>query len=440
MNFTSFASAPRSPHPTPSSGRRRTLRRLARLAALGAACAAWTPGSAAAVETGAAIGPYVSFTFGEKLGIGYGIDTVVLFAADAKSSCTDGLGSGFGIGPSLQIGGINASTFQFVAALAAGGAVPDDEGLGIIGEAGITLHASKKERSGVGIHTGLAFQSSVFAHGFLRAEWLLDSYSLGAGVRAPHLFNTKTTCIDGRPLRGHDGALVASATASLGDALEDDAGFTVRGADREAAAAAWTRDALAEAASVPAFLQLVADLVAIGAPDALIDEAIAAAEDEVRHARACAHIASRLAGRRIAPALPASPLRQPLAGAEGMRRLAVESWLDGCLGEGAAAARAGLSARRAADPTIAGVRRGIAREEHGHAELGWSVLAWAVSRGGDEVRDAVYATRDATIATEDEYLADRDARAFGRVGRGDAESIHARHAARARRRIESLLA
>jgi hypothetical protein len=190
---------------------------------------------------------------------------------------------------------------------------------------------------------------------------------------------------------------------------------------------------------VPAFVQLVGDLLALGAPDALVDQAIAAAEDEVRHARACARIASRLGGRRIAPTLPASALRGPLRGAEGIQRLAVESWLDGCLGEGAAAARAGFSAGRASDVRIARTRRGIARDERRHAELGWQVLAWAASRGGDDVVDAVRSVRDAAIATTDEGLAEHEARAFGRVGRADAESLHARHAARARERLDALL-
>ncbi|MEJ7735217.1 MAG: hypothetical protein WKG00_39285, partial [Polyangiaceae bacterium] len=425
MNFSSFS----SPLQFPPRGR--TIRRLARLAALGAACAAWTPGDAAAEGIGAAVGPYVSFVLGEKLGIGYGVETVVLIAPDAPS-CRPGLGRGWGIGPALQLGGINASTFQLVAALAAGGVLPEDgrpnyDGLGIIGEAGVALHVSKGGAR-AGVHTGVSFQSPYFAYGFARAEWLLDSYSLGGGARFPHIFNKPTTCTDGRPLRGEDGGLIASATASIGGALEGGGTLAAGAADREAVAAAWSRDALAEAASVPAFLQLAGDLLALGAPDALVDEAIAAAEDEVRHARACAVIASRLAGRRITPALPASPLRPSLPGPDGMRRVAVESWLDGCLGEGAAAARAGLAAHRASEPFVAGVRRGIAREEHRHAELAWKVLAWAASRGGDEILDAVHAVRDAEIAPADEGLAERDARAFGRVGRADAEALHARHA------------
>jgi hypothetical protein len=436
MSFSSFSSSP--PASPRFSPRGRAIRRLARLAAIGAACAAWTPADAAANEFGIGVGPYVSLVFGEEVGIGYGLDATLLIAPDAPE-CNAGLGRGWGIGPTFQLGGINASAFQLVAALAAGGAVPDNDGLGIVGEAGVALLTSKGA-SRWGLHTGVSFQSPYFAYGFARAEWLLDSYSLGGGARFPALFNMDATCSEGRPLRGEDGRLIASAAESVGDALKEDATLAAGAADREALAAAWSRDAISEAASVPAFLQLGGDLLALGAPDALVDEAISAAEDEVRHARACAGIASRLARRRIAPALPAYPLRAPLTGADGLQRIAIESWLDGCLGEGAAAGRAALAARRAAPPCIATARRDIAREERRHAALSWKVLAWAAARGGDEVRDAVHAARGATIDAADEGLAERDARVFGRVGRADAEALHARHATRARGRLDALLA
>jgi hypothetical protein len=194
-----------------SSPRRRSLgptaiHRVARLAAVAAACAAWTPGDAVAEEVGAAAGPYVSFVFGDEIGIGYGLDAVVLVAPDAPD-CRSGLGRGWGIGPALQLGGINASWFQVVAALAVGGAVPDDDGLGIIGEAGFAAHLAKGERW-AGVHTGVSFQSPYFAYGFARAEWLLDSYSVGGGARGPQIFNLETTCVHRWGLRHVEAAEV----------------------------------------------------------------------------------------------------------------------------------------------------------------------------------------------------------------------------------------
>src|SRR5439155_16644581 len=70
-------------------------------------------------------------------------------------------------------------------------------------------------------------------------------------------------------------------------------------------------------------------------------------------------------------------------------RLAAESWIDGCLGEGAAARRAGRAARLARHD---GTRRAlvrIERDESRHAELAWDVVRWAVDRGGTDARDAI---------------------------------------------------
>jgi hypothetical protein len=67
----------------------------------------------------------------------------------------------------------------------------------------------------------------------------------------------------------------------------------------------------------------------------------------------------------------------------------VESWIDGCLGEGAAAERAVREARRARDARTRGIHTRIATDESRHAELAWDILRWAVDQGGSVVRDAV---------------------------------------------------
>lgn len=77
-------------------------------------------------------------------------------------------------------------------------------------------------------------------------------------------------------------------------------------------------------------------------------------------------------------------------------RLAVESWVDGCLGEGAAAACAGAEARLASEGSIAATQQIIAGEEASHAELAWDVLDWTVAVGGQAVRAALQAVAEAT--------------------------------------------
>ncbi len=46
-------------------------------------------------------------------------------------------------------------------------------------------------------------------------------------------------------------------------------------------------------------------------------------------------------------------------------------------------------AHSAEDPTIRGALEMIARDEAGHAELGWDVLAWCLTEGGPDVARAV---------------------------------------------------
>lgn len=435
---------------SPSSPSRRRL--IARLAALSASLAALAPGAAHAADVGFTFGPYLSFVFGEEIGVGWGVDTTVLVApGSASDTCSDGLGDDdWGIGPHLEIGAVNVSKFRMVAAVAAGGALADEDSMALLGEAGVALHMTREDAeprpiitTEAGVHTGFVVQSPQYVRGFARAEWLLNEYSVGAAVGFPNLINRQSECSIGRPLRGADGAVMDGVDAHV-------AGETARGTgrsttiaceDRAAIAQAWTDDAQGEAASIPAFLQLAAELLAHGAPDPLVARALDAAEDEIRHAAMCARQATRLGGRRVVPVVPPSPLRPAIAGVEGLARLAVESWLDGCLSEGAAAARAGWGAAHATDAASAMTQRRIHGDEARHAALGWDVLRWALRRGGARVVDAVAALRDVEAPAASEPRWDgADAVVFGRTPRRVAETLHEAHGARARRRLERVLA
>jgi hypothetical protein len=140
---------------------------------------------------------------------------------------------------------------------------------------------------------------------------------------------------------------------------------------------------------VPAFLQLAAELLAHDAPLSLVERALDAACDEVRHASACAAMASRLLGYHVWPTLPELRSRPT----PSLVRLAVESWLDGCLGEGAAAKRAARDALAAGEGRTRGVWARIAEDESRHAELGWDILGWTVARAGSAARDAIGAVQ-----------------------------------------------
>jgi len=198
----------------------------------------------------------------------------------------------------------------------------------------------------------------------------------------------------------------------------------------------WQNAAQFECASILAFLGLAAELLAHEAPDALVAAALRAAEDEIAHAVISAALASRYLGARVWPILPDVLPRPPLAGPAGLTRLATESWLDGCLGEGMAAERTLVASRLAVEPRARTAQCTIACDEARHAELGWNVLRWATAVGGDDVRDAVYALRDAepSAAAQQRANAEHD----GCLGPSRIDQVSERHCARGRRRLDVL--
>src|SRR5262245_61741100 len=74
--------------------------------------------------------------------------------------------------------------------------------------------------------------------------------------------------------------------------------------------------------------------------------------------------------------------------------LAQEAWIDGCLGEGAAAGAAAAAVAEAHAPEARATQEIIARDEGRHAELAWDVLAWCWQPRTPEVRDALGAAAD----------------------------------------------
>jgi hypothetical protein len=150
---------------------------------------------------------------------------------------------------------------------------------------------------------------------------------------------------------------------------------------RRALARAWKEDARYEAASVPAFEHLARDLEVAGAPMHLRAWARRAEAEEIGHARVCFALASSYAGCALAEA---SPSFAPAWGRRAetrpalLARLAIDSLVDGCVGEGAAAQSAALGAERATDPIVRSALQRIAREEATHAELAWAIVGWVL--------------------------------------------------------------
>jgi hypothetical protein len=249
------------------------------------------------------------------------------------------------------------------------------------GELGLT--GRFRDEPGLGLHTALV-PSLAYLNARLGAEWGLNEFAATGGIRFPSSYGTPGMCAEGRPFRDGAGHMRLGAVRSVGARR--------RGAHTSTPnelTEAWTADSRAECASVAAFIQLAMELLSLGAPETLVERALDAAEEEIGHAASVAELATRSGGFRVQPVYPEAPLRSALRGTEGWIRLALESWSDGCIGEGLAALRARWGARTARDPHVRQVRERIAREEHGHAELGWEILDLALARGGEPVREAL---------------------------------------------------
>ncbi len=129
-----------------------------------------------------------------------------------------------------------------------------------------------------------------------------------------------------------------------------------------------------EAVSVHAFERLERELAAHGAPPALRRDARRARRDEVRHTA----MTTRLARRRgVTPAVPDRPSTMRV---RPLVELAVENAVEGCVRETYGALLAFVEALSSPDPSLRRSMRAIAEDECRHAELAWSVHAWALPR------------------------------------------------------------
>jgi hypothetical protein len=202
----------------------------------------------------------------------------------------------------------------------------------------------------------------------------------------------------------------------------------------------WSTRARTEWASVPAFRELADQLRAAGAPAPLVTRSYSAYADEVRHAMLAGGHCAELGEGRVVLDRNAISTRALATGRAALTRLAVESWVDGCLGEGIAAACAEREAELAQHAGIRATQRAIAGDEARHAELGWDVLQWALAEGGDDVRAALHATAQARPTESDTTPSDAALAAYGIVSSEEHAAIAAQHRQRCLARLDRVLA
>ena len=150
------------------------------------------------------------------------------------------------------------------------------------------------------------------------------------------------------------------------------------------------RAAWLEAASVPAFIYLARELDQHGAPRALARAALAAARDEIHHARVMRGIAARYGAT-----VPAVEVALPVE--RSLEALAIENAIEGCVRETWGAVVALWQAHRAHDPKLRDVYRAIAADEARHAALGWAIDQWVRTRLPAEAHARIDAARDVAV-------------------------------------------
>lgn len=213
--------------------------------------------------------------------------------------------------------------------------------------------------------------------------------------------------IDGRPLL-HDGHAVLPAIVN-GHAWSEQR-LEVGPADARSTAAAatyWLEAARTEHASVAAFSRVCLELLSVGAPPHLLEGCHHAALDEIRHARLALSVARAFGD----DSWDLGPLCEVPSRPRTLREIAVDALVEGCIGEGTAAARAHVAADRARGP-VAAVLRTIAEDETRHGALAWAIVRWAVLRDpslADALQHAlaqVRAGRRVPVAKTDPALAE----------------------------------
>jgi hypothetical protein len=137
-----------------------------------------------------------------------------------------------------------------------------------------------------------------------------------------------------------------------------------------------------EAASVPAFAHLARELRAHGAPLVLVDGALQARRDEVRHTRQMRALARRFG------TVPVNARVRP-TGLRSLEVVATENAVEGCVRETYGALVAWWQAIHSDDAVVRTTMRQVAADETRHAALAHEIHQWAIDRLSAENRRSV---------------------------------------------------
>lgn len=152
----------------------------------------------------------------------------------------------------------------------------------------------------------------------------------------------------------------------------------------------WTQRALGEHASIASFSAFSIALMTNAAPSSLVEDALVAAMDEVRHARTSFDIASRLIGKEVT-AGPLPPSKHEFD--QDLIKLGLAVAREGCVDETLSAIAAAVESMELTHekvgkyavldmPTVDWIKSElikIAMEEATHSALAWRTLFWICS-------------------------------------------------------------
>jgi len=352
---------------------------------------ATTPAKAAQTDFIAMPGVFMNITFGERWNFGFGLDLHATFVF--KTSEDDKFATS-GVGLYAQATWLIASNTARYSAGLHGGYRPQDNPLERDFEVGwVWQGAVCDQPAGHGIQIGFS-TFVLFGDVALRLTlidggdgWMPEGHLALGTRRQSRLGLPRWEGSEGRPQRDGQTALMGRVFVRGCRLKRRDLS---KATTRAAIGVQWAEAARAEAASIPAFVALARDLQTAQAPADLVRRALVAVADEVRHAQVSAKIARRYLGRPLAVEVPnLHPATSDETSVHLLSRLAVESWRDGCLGEGIEAVRAAERGKITKSRYVRASLQTIAREEATHAELAWDVLIWATQKGGTTALDAV---------------------------------------------------
>ena len=143
-----------------------------------------------------------------------------------------------------------------------------------------------------------------------------------------------------------------------------------------------------EGAAVVAFERMAQDLERLGAPRSLVERALAAAGDEIVHARLMAELAR-------AHGVSCLPVEVEPQDELELFAFALENAVEGCVRETFGVVDAAFRATRAPTAELRALYARIAADEARHAELSWDVAAWVEPLLDEHERNALALARTA---------------------------------------------